>query len=57
MFLQYFGEKAGDVKDASLKAKPSTKGIIIDKQLFARAKKDKYQKVQEKELLEVEEEE
>ena len=46
-----FGDKAGDVKDASLKAKPSTKGIIIDKQLFARAKKDKYQKVQEKELL------
>ncbi|MCL4107357.1 UNVERIFIED_CONTAM: hypothetical protein GTU68_067268 [Idotea baltica] len=31
-----FGDKAGDVKDASLKAPPSTKGIIIDKQLFAR---------------------
>ncbi len=46
-----FGDKAGDVKDASLKAKPSTSGVIIDKQLFARAKKDKYQKVQEKELL------
>jgi DNA-directed RNA polymerase subunit beta len=46
-----FGDKAGDVKDASLKAKPSTNGIIIDKQLFARAKKDKFQKVQEKELL------
>ena len=46
-----FGDKAGDVKDASLKAKPSTKGIIINKQLFARAKKDKFQKVQEKELL------
>ena len=46
-----FGDKAGDVKDASLKAKPSTKGIVIDKRLFARAKKDKYQKVQEKELL------
>jgi len=46
-----FADKAGDVKDASLKAKPSTKGIIINKQLFARAKKDKYQKVQEKELL------
>ena len=46
-----FGDKAGDVKDASLKAPPSTKGIIIDKQLFARAKKDKFQKVQEKELL------
>ena len=46
-----FGDKAGDVKDASLKAPPSTSGIVIDKQLFARAKKDKFQKVQEKELL------
>ena len=46
-----FGDKAGDVKDASLKASPSTYGVIIDKRLFARAKKDKYQKVQEKELL------
>ncbi len=46
-----FGDKAGDVKDASLKAPPSTKGIVIDKQLFARAKKDKVQKAQEKELL------
>ena len=47
-----FGDKAGDVKDASLKAPPSTKGIIINKQLFARAKKDKVQKAQEKDLLE-----
>jgi len=46
-----FGDKAGDVKDASMKASPSTKGIIIGKRLFARAKKDKFQKVQEKELL------
>jgi len=46
-----FGDKAGDVKDASMKAPPSTKGIIINKQLFARAKKDKVQKAQEKELL------
>jgi len=46
-----FGDKAGDVKDASMKASPSTRGIIIDKQLFARAKKDKVQKAQEKELL------
>ncbi len=46
-----FGDKAGDVKDASLKAPPSTKGIIIDKQLFARAKKDKIQKSQEKDLI------
>lgn len=46
-----FGDKAGDVKDASLKAPPSTKGIIINKQLFARAKKDKIQKAQEKDQL------
>ncbi|MEM1217443.1 MAG: DNA-directed RNA polymerase subunit beta [Bacteroidota bacterium] len=46
-----FGDKAGDVKDASMKAPPSTKGIVIDKQLFARAKKDKVQKAQEKDLL------
>lgn len=47
-----FGDKAGDVKDASLKAPPSIRGIIIGKQLFARAKKDKDQKEKEKELLE-----
>ncbi|HND17326.1 MAG TPA: DNA-directed RNA polymerase subunit beta, partial [Saprospiraceae bacterium] len=46
-----FGDKAGDVKDASLKAPPSTSGIIIDKQLFARAKKDRVQKDQEKDQL------
>ena len=46
-----FGDKAGDVKDASLKAPPSTTGVIIDKQLFARAKKDKTQKAQEKDLI------
>ncbi len=46
-----FGDKAGDVKDASLKAPPSLKGVVINKQLFARAKKDKVQKEQEKEML------
>ena len=46
-----FGDKAGDVKDASLKALPSTNGVIIDKQLFARAKKDKVQKSSEKDML------
>ena len=46
-----FGDKAGDVKDASLKAPPSTEGIVINKRLFARAKKDKFQKAQEKDLL------
>ncbi|MEM1325225.1 MAG: DNA-directed RNA polymerase subunit beta [Bacteroidota bacterium] len=47
-----FGDKAGDVKDASMKAPPSTKGVIIDKQLFSRAKKDKVQKTSEKNQLE-----
>ena len=46
-----FGDKAGDVKDASLKCPPSIEGVVINKQLFARAKKDKIQKVQEKDLL------
>ncbi|HHJ50690.1 MAG TPA: DNA-directed RNA polymerase subunit beta [Phaeodactylibacter sp.] len=46
-----FGDKAGDVKDASLKAPPSTQGVVIGTQLFLRAKKDKLQKEQEKELL------
>jgi len=46
-----FGDKAGDVKDASMKAPPSTKGVIIDKKLFSRAKKDKEQKAREKELI------
>ncbi len=43
-----FGDKAGDVKDASLKVSPGESGIIIDKQLFSRAKKDKDQKESEK---------
>jgi DNA-directed RNA polymerase subunit beta len=36
-----FGDKAGDVKDASLRASPSLDGVIIDTKLFARPKKDK----------------
>jgi DNA-directed RNA polymerase subunit beta len=43
-----FGDKAGDVKDASLKAPPSTNGIVIGKKLFARIKKDKVTKGDEK---------
>jgi len=43
-----FGDKAGDVKDASLKAPPSTKGIVINKKLFSRIKKDKSAKGEEK---------
>ncbi|MBP6642909.1 MAG: DNA-directed RNA polymerase subunit beta, partial [Flavobacteriales bacterium] len=47
-----FGDKAGDVKDASLKAPPSTVGVVIDKKLFARAVKDKKAKGNEKGVLE-----
>lgn len=47
-----FGDKAGDVKDASLKAPPSTEGVVIDKKLFSRAKKDKNSKAKEKVSLE-----
>ncbi|WP_118952303.1 DNA-directed RNA polymerase subunit beta [Taibaiella helva] len=47
-----FGDKAGDAKDASLKASPSVEGVIIGKQLFQRAKKDKNAKVKEKGELE-----
>ncbi len=36
-----FGDKAGDVKDASLKASPSLMGVVIDKKLFSRVSKDK----------------
>ncbi|MGE5108451.1 MAG: DNA-directed RNA polymerase subunit beta, partial [Sphingobacteriales bacterium] len=47
-----FGDKAGDAKDASLKAPSGTEGVVIDKRLFQRAKKDKNTKVREKALLE-----
>jgi DNA-directed RNA polymerase subunit beta len=43
-----FGDKAGDVKDASMKAPPSTTGVVVGKRLFKRAKKDKVQKVKDK---------
>lgn len=47
-----FGDKAGDVKDASLKASPSLHGVVIDKMLFSRSIKDpKKGKVTEKNLL------
>jgi DNA-directed RNA polymerase subunit beta len=46
-----FGDKAGDVKDASLKAGPSLEGIVIDKKLFTRAVKDKKAKAVEKPML------
>ena len=46
-----FGDKAGDAKDASLKASNGTEGVVIDKKLFQRAKKDKSGKVREKAML------
>jgi DNA-directed RNA polymerase subunit beta len=44
-----FGDNAGDVKDASLKASPSLRGVVIDKKLFQRAIKDKAKRVKDKE--------
>jgi len=46
-----FGDKAGDVKDASLKAGPSLDGVVIDKKLFTRAIKDRKAKAVEKPML------
>jgi len=46
-----FGDKAGDVKDASLKAPPSLYGVVVDKKLFSRSVKDKKARSAEKLLL------
>ncbi len=46
-----FGDKAGDVKDSSLKANPSLSGVVIDKKLFSRAEKTRESKKQDKVLL------
>ena len=46
-----FGDKAGDVKDASLKVPPSTKGVVVDKKLFERAVKDRKSRAEEKTLI------
>ena len=46
-----FGDKAGDVKDASLKASPSLHGVVINKKLFARSVKDKQMRAQNKEEI------
>ena len=51
-----FGDKAGDVKDASLKAPPSLRGVVIDKKLFTRSVKDKRKRNQDKAELEALEE-
>ena len=48
-----FGDKAGDVKDASLKAPPSLRGVVIDKKLFTRSVKDKRKRNQDKQELEL----
>ena len=47
-----FGDKAGDVKDSSLKANPSLSGVVIDKKLFSRAIKTRESKKQDKITLE-----
>jgi DNA-directed RNA polymerase subunit beta len=52
-----FGDKAGDVKDASLKVPPSVRGVVIDKKLFSRVVRDRKQRAREKELLAKPEEE
>ena len=46
-----FGDKAGDVKDASLKVPPSTKGVVVNKKLFERAVKDRKSRADEKNLI------
>lgn len=47
-----FGDKAGDAKDASLKAPNGVEGVVIGKKLFQRAKKDKNAKIREKAAME-----
>ncbi|MBK7099009.1 MAG: DNA-directed RNA polymerase subunit beta [Sphingobacteriales bacterium] len=47
-----FGDKAGDAKDASLKAPNGVEGVVIGKKLFQRAKKDKNAKIREKAAIE-----
>jgi DNA-directed RNA polymerase subunit beta len=46
-----FGDKAGDVKDASLKVSPSVTGVVIDKKLFSRAIKDRKARQDEKAVI------
>ena len=46
-----FGDKAGDVKDSSLKANPSLSGVVIDKKLFSRAIKTRESKKRDKVTL------
>ena len=46
-----FGDKAGDVKDASLKASPSLSGVVIDKKLFSRAVKSRKGRIGDKQII------
>ena len=46
-----FGDKAGDVKDASLKATPSLSGVVIGKRLFSKAQKNRKSKLADKAIL------
>jgi DNA-directed RNA polymerase subunit beta len=46
-----FGDKAGDVKNASLKAPPSMKGVVVDKKLFSRIIKDRKSKAKDKDMV------
>ena len=46
-----FGDKAGDVKDASLKASPSLRGVVIDKKLFSKAIKTRAAKAEDKKRI------
>ena len=46
-----FGDKAGDVKDASLKATPSLSGVVIGKNLYKKAIKDRKQKLEDRETM------
>ncbi|GAA0891412.1 DNA-directed RNA polymerase subunit beta [Fulvivirga kasyanovii] len=48
-----FGDKAGDVKDASMKAPPSLRGVVIDTKLFSRPKKDKDLRAKSKKEVEI----
>ncbi len=48
-----FGDKAGDVKDASLRASPSLEGVVIETKLFARPKKDKELRAKSKKEVEI----
>ena len=48
-----FGDKAGDVKDASLKAPPSMRGVVVEKKLFSRVFKDKKSKAKDKDIVKV----